>query len=188
MHNLHSKFSLENPGTKISRSRFCTNATETCFTRKFLQPSHLRAIHIPGMSKNPDTFIADNQENLKENLENIDIENIKCTEWKKVNDKGKQKWRQVQTEIDKHTFIEQFMESTREFAMHVERVNIQYREMRRLPQELPEGHVQHGIRNVEKTPTIKHEYTSITSRIPRLPKIETKRYFMLYVTTQNNLV
>jgi hypothetical protein len=155
LHNLYAKFMLENPGTKISKSKFCQmrpkhvllanfcNRTTCLCSRHQNMALKLRALKplLPGISKNPDTFIATDQEKLKENLQNLNVETITYTEWKKVEDKGKQRWKQIQTQVKKDAFICEFMKNANDFYYHVQRVKTQYAEMRKLRNSLPEGHV-----------------------------------------------
>ncbi|MES9879799.1 MAG: hypothetical protein ABW185_02860 [Sedimenticola sp.] len=156
LHNLHAKFALENPYIKISRSTFCSMRPKHillanfCSRRTCLCSRHqnmalkLRAVNVrvTHVSKNPDNLIKENNDNeIRGKLETIKDDEIMYTEWKKVEDKGHMRWKQVQTVQPKSEFIEQFMKDVDAFREHVERVKIQYGQMKKLREDLPDGHV-----------------------------------------------
>ncbi|KAH3834240.1 hypothetical protein DPMN_107560 [Dreissena polymorpha] len=118
LHNLHAKSCLENPGVKISRSRFshmrpqhvlpvnfCNRNTYLCSKHQNVA-LNLKTIYDVAGTKNPDDFIAkyyDTQ--ILEKLNEISKANITYTEWKKQEENGKLRWKQVQTKVMKNDFV-----------------------------------------------------------------------------------
>lgn len=108
LHNLHAKFTLENPGLKISRSRFsfmrpkhvlpvnlCSRNTCLCSRHQNISLK-LKAVQEVFRTKNPDEFIRKYSENtIQEQLR--DKDEVTFTEWKKQEENGKMRWKQVQT-------------------------------------------------------------------------------------------
>ena len=158
MHNLYDKFRLEHPDGKISRAvfyrlrpqhvklvSFSTRATCLCMRHQNMSLK-LRALRNIGLNVNinPDNFLAANQtddEYIKEMFENVTASDIEFTEWKKVQDNGKNRCKQVQATMPKEKFVEAFSKQAQEFDPHVQRVNNQYAEMRRLRENLKDGEV-----------------------------------------------
>ena len=94
------------------------------------------------LQKNPDQFVSENSdEEIRRKLEAIHVKTITFTEWKRVEDKGKLRWKQVQTEIERTKFIELFMRNIQGFREHVERVKVQYGQMRDLRENLDDWHI-----------------------------------------------
>ena len=88
------------------------------------------------VTKNPDQFISENSnDGIRRKLESITTNTIMFSEWKRVEDKGKTMWKQVQTELERSDFIEMFMQNIQGFRDHVERVRVQYAQMRELFKE-----------------------------------------------------
>ena len=154
LHNLHDKFRLENPDSKISRSafskmrpkhvllvNFCNRNTCLCSRHQNIALK-LKAIQEIAGTKNPDDFIAHNTDNeIYEKLQKIDKSNVTYTEWKRQDENGKMRWKQVQTVFSKDRFVAMLTEDVKLFRKHVQRVKTQYGEMRRLRENLQDSHV-----------------------------------------------
>jgi hypothetical protein len=156
MHNLHEKFQIENPTIKISRSCFCkmrpTHVLLASFSsrRTCLCSIHqnmalkLKSIscHV-ACSKNPDNFIKqfESDENLQDELNEKLGDEVVFKQWKKVNDGDKYRWKEVEVKMPKDEFVDHLLKELKTFRCHVERVQTQYREIRRLRENLPDGEV-----------------------------------------------
>ena len=154
LHNLYSKFRLENPETKISRStfskmrpkyillvNFCNRNTCLCSRHQNIALK-IKAIQEVTGTKNPDDFIAKNTDDeVQEKLQNIDKSNVTFIEWKREGDNGKLRWKQVQTVVTIENFTKMFMQDVMDFREHVNRVKNQYSQMRRLRENSNDGHV-----------------------------------------------
>lgn len=82
-----------------------------------------------------------NESWLKEIIQNLMVNQIEFTEWKKVQDNGKIRCKKVQIVMQKDQFITEFTKSSLEFREHVQRVKNQYSEMRNLMENLKDGEV-----------------------------------------------
>ena len=154
LHNLHAKFILENPDTKISRStfsylrpkhvllvNFCSRNTCLCSRHQNIALK-IKAIQIVAGTKNPDKFILTNtDEDIQDKLRQLDESHVTFTEWKRVDESGKIRWKQVQTKVTKAAFVEMFTKDVKEFRAHVDRVKNQYSQMRHRRENLQDGHV-----------------------------------------------
>lgn len=94
---------------------------------------------------NADTFIKDfdTDDNLKQVLEeklNPDTD-ITYKHWKRVNEGEKYRWKEIEENCAKEEFIDCVMKEVSAFRAHVSRGQNQYREMKRLRENLPEGEV-----------------------------------------------
>lgn len=99
----------------------------------------IKAIQDVAGTKNPDNFIGNNSDDdIQENLRKLDKTNVTFNEWKRVEEKGKLRWKQVQTTIIKAEFVDTF---TKGFRAHVNRIKNQYSEMGHLRENLENGHV-----------------------------------------------
>jgi len=162
LHNLHQKFLLEFPETKLSRSSFCklrpVHILLTIFSsrRTCLCTYHQNfALKIKSMQReglrcsgSPDIFIKeyDSDEKLATELRNISTNaEIKYRHWKKVVDGNsevqKYRWKEVEETVTKADFISIVMEELAKFRKHVERVQNQYKELRRLREDLPQNEI-----------------------------------------------
>lgn len=157
LHNLHFKFKLENPDIKISLTTFCSLRPKHVLTANFCSRAtclcsrhqntalKLKAPKNCGaaVNINPDSFIElyPDQEKIDELLEGIDKSDITFSEWKKVQDNGKYRCRQVQTVMPMNTFKDIFRKEIIDFRFHVERVKNHYAEMRQLRENVDDGHV-----------------------------------------------
>ena len=93
-------------------------------------------------TKNPDDFIAKNtNDEVQEKLQNIDKSNVTFIEWKREEDNGKLRWKQVQTVVTVENFTKMFMQDVTDFREHVNRVKNQYSQVRRLRENLNDGQV-----------------------------------------------
>ena len=148
LHNLHRKFCLENPNVKISRAsfsymrpkhlllaNFCNRQTCLCSRHQNLALK-LRSLHNQGvhLSKNPDNVgkQLSNDEIRATISEDLQKEDVQYTEWKKVSENGKLRWRQIQITEKKNDFLEKFMLQVEGFRGHVSRVTKQYSETKKL--------------------------------------------------------
>lgn len=148
LHNLHEKFKIENPVLKISRSCFCkmrpSHVLLACFSpcRTCLCSTHqnmtlkIKSLlpHGEVCSKMPVVFIKqyETDEKLKEELKEKLGDEVAFKQWKKINDGDKYRWKEVEERMPKHTFVEQLLKDLQLFRCHVQRVQSQYREIRRL--------------------------------------------------------
>ena len=159
MHNLWEKFLLENPSIKLSRSQFCklrpSHVLLTSFAsrRTCLCTYHQNfALKIKAMKKNgiqctanPDSFLKEfeTEESLKVVLEK-ELETkteVTYKHWKKVQDVDKYRWKELEECVPKQQFIECVLVELAAFRSHVLRVQNQYREMRKLRENLPENEI-----------------------------------------------
>lgn len=94
-------------------------------------------------SKMPVVFIKqyETDEKLKEELKEKLGDEVAFKQWKKVNDGDKYRWKEVEERMPKHTFVEQLLKDLQLFRCHVQRVQSQYREIRRLRENLPVGEI-----------------------------------------------
>lgn len=157
LHNLFMKFKLEYPDLKISRATFCRLRPEYVLTANFCSRAtclcsrhqntalKLKALKNCGaaVNVNPDCFIEQYQDEVKigELFDGIKKSEITFSEWKKVQDNGKFRCRQVQTVVTMEIFKDIFQKEIAEFRSHVERVKNQYSEMKHLRENLAEGQI-----------------------------------------------
>lgn len=157
IHNLHEKFRLENPEVKVSQALFYRSrpkyfllanfaSRKTCLCSRHqnmaLKLKAMRALRL-NLPKSPDSFIKeqDTNEKLKQTLETGLPDMVKFTQWKKVAEGQKTRWKEVEETVSKVDFITLMESQTTEFRNHVERVKIQYHEMRKLRENLPENEI-----------------------------------------------
>jgi DNA-binding transcriptional regulator GbsR (MarR family) len=102
----------------------------------------MRALGL-NVSKSPDTFIKehDTNENLREAIEPKLPDNVKFTSWKKVVENNKNRWKEVEDIVPRNKFLEIIDNQTTDFRDHVDRVQNQYSEMRKLRENLPENEI-----------------------------------------------
>lgn len=157
LHNLHEKFKIENPELKISRSCFCkmrpfhvllaffsSRRTYLCSTHQNMALKIKSLLpHGEVCSKMPVVFIKqyETDEKLKEELKEKLGDEVAFKQWKKINDGDKYRWKEVEERMPKHTFVEQLLKDLQLFRCHVQRVQSQYREIRRLRENLPAGEI-----------------------------------------------
>lgn len=86
----------------------------------------IKAIQDVAGTKNPDNFIHKNTDaDIQEKLRQIHGPHVTFTEWKRVEESGKMRWKQVQTKVTKAKFIDMFTKDVKEFRAHVDRVKNQ---------------------------------------------------------------
>ncbi|CAC5387896.1 unnamed protein product [Mytilus coruscus] len=157
MHNLHDKFRLENSEMKLSQAKFNRSrpnyfllanfaSRKTCLCSRHQNMAlKLKAMRSLGLnfSKSPDSFIKDQDTNekLRNTLETKLPEEVKFTQWKKVLDGNKQRWKVLEETVKKDEFMTIIENQTTDFRSHVERVKTQYSEMRKLRENLPENEI-----------------------------------------------
>ena len=158
LHNLHEKFLLENPTIKLSRSEFCKlrpphimltsfAARKTCLCTYHQNFSlKIKAMRKEGVrcSANPDVFVKEFQtdESLETVLQNdLPETEMKYKHWKKEHDGEKYRWKEREESIAKKDFIILVLKEVAEFRQHVHRVQNQYREVRRLRENLPQNEI-----------------------------------------------
>ena len=96
----------------------------------------LRSLRREGVTVplNPETFLKSTQPTANE-LENDLPENLKFSQWKRVEaeEKGRKKqvMRIVETEVERTTFIASFENQKNDFSNHVCRVRKQYEEIKK---------------------------------------------------------
>lgn len=158
LHNLYEKFRLENPSVQLSKTTFlrmrpkhilysCFSSRKTClctYHQNFALK--LKAMKNVGLlvSGNPDVFIKtyETNDSVKVLLEQgITENNIKYKHWKKVLDNEKYRWKELEENVTKQQFVEEVITELSSFRQHVLRVQTQYREMRRLRENLPENEI-----------------------------------------------
>ncbi|KAK3610439.1 hypothetical protein CHS0354_016616 [Potamilus streckersoni] len=105
----------------------------------------LKAMRSLGLNlpKSPDAFIKeqDTNEKVKETLETGLPDMVKYTQWKKVVEGQKSRWKEVDEAVAKTDFIHLMDSQTSEFRNHVKRGKVQYQEIRNLRENLPENEV-----------------------------------------------
>ena len=157
LHNLHEKYLLENPSKKVSRTSFynmrskyllCANfaSRRTCLCSRHQNIAlKIKAMRSIGMqcSKSPDVFVReqDTDEKLQKTLQDSIPDEMKYTHWKKITEGTKQRWKEVEENVNKDKFIDLMKEQITDFRKHIERVRNQYAEMRNLRENLPKGEV-----------------------------------------------
>ena len=161
MHNLHVKFSAENPNIKISLSTFCKLRPQNILLTSYLSKSNCLcqkhqncALKLKALRKvldgtvhvtyNPDTMISQypDDESKTALLERIDSDVVTYDEWRRVKDgDGKLRTKIVQSTIPKNDFVALFEKVITEFREHVHRIKVQNGELKKLKEDLPENHV-----------------------------------------------
>ena len=158
LHNLHEKFLLENATVKLSRSEFCKlrpphilltsfAARKTClctYHQNFALK--IKAMRREGIrcSANADVFVKeyDTNEKLETVLQDeLPESDIKYKHWRKELDGEKYRWKEREESIPKRDFISLVLKEVTEFRQHVHRVQNQYREVRRLRENLPQNEI-----------------------------------------------
>jgi hypothetical protein len=137
LNNLHLKFQSENPVCKVSFSTFCRIRPNT-YT--FICTKHqnmvltTRTLKKEGFSvpSNPEKFINSEMDmaTLQEKLpDTVILSQRKRVE---IEDRWKRKYvMRIQDEsMSKHVFVEHLNQQTKEFSEHVNRVNIQYSQIK----------------------------------------------------------
>lgn len=124
----------------------------------------LRALKSSGavVTTNPDQFIKDVERGDEEKgLATITSSNIKYDEWKRVpQDDGKKQMMIVTSEVTKIEFQNFLKREILQFREHIERVNKQWLEVRKLKDNLPAGHVLLQMDFAKKLP-VPHSRSSI---------------------------
>ena len=159
LHNLHQKYLAQNPEETISLSVFCRlrpkhillasfGSRKTCLCQKHenmcLKLKALKALCVT-TTTNADAFVRENTTaSVIEKLEKLPHEQICFAEWKRVDVSAKgrtfKRMKIVQCEESRYQFIEKFQTELNSFREHVQRVAIQYAEIRRLKQVIPSKH------------------------------------------------
>jgi len=156
LHNIHGKFLLENPNIKVSKSVFYKmkpahilyanfSSRKTCLCTKHqnvaLKIRCLRGFGIQA-PKNPDIFIKEfkDNESVLLAIEEKCPGEIKFFNWKRVQDNEKIRWKEIEEKSSKEEFKEIMQRELSAFRDHVDRVTTQYREMKKLRENLPDGH------------------------------------------------
>lgn len=151
--NLHQKFCMENPRIKVSRATFCRYrpkhilpvsfaVRKTCLCTKHQNMSlKLKAIkqHTAlQYTNNVDTFFSKHtDDDIKESLTVIEAQQIRYSTWKKVDTgDGKKRMKVVEEEKRKEEFIDMFMGECETIRYHISLVQNQYREVKRLKENL----------------------------------------------------
>jgi len=104
----------------------------------------LRALHNLGFecTQNPDLFEKVQDENtIRELFANPSTDTIKYSEWVKVQEENKYRYKLIQKEEKVQVFEKMFLETFHDFSAHVKRVQHQFKEMKSLRSELPDGQV-----------------------------------------------
>lgn len=156
MSNLRMKFVTETT-TKISLATFCRlrpkyiRLTKYITRNKCLCQKHqnmallLRGAKCVGadVPLSPDEYARKLKEANPQNLiTSVKNPLIKYQQWMKVSeDDGKKRTKVVEKEVETEAFCKKFLEASTEFKEHVNRVNLQYKAMKELKDNLPEGHI-----------------------------------------------
>ncbi|VDH94171.1 Hypothetical predicted protein [Mytilus galloprovincialis] len=155
--NLYEKFKLENPTIHISRTVFYKLRPPHIILADFanrktcLCSKHQNlALKIKGLkngglrcSKNPDILIKEfpTNEEILEQINMLESTAIKFTQWKRVPDGTKMRFKEIEETLSKADFCIKFDKDLAEFRDHVDRVHTQYSELKRLRENLPENEV-----------------------------------------------
>ena len=161
--NLHERFMLENPECRCSFNFFYQQRPANVLTSKYLTKDTaccqkhqnfqllMKALGkaIPNVKclTSPDAFIEEynTEDKIHELLNRFDYESdvshIKYQEWGRVQDEsdGKQKTRIIQKEAEVAQFMEDFLKKYVLFVKHASNATHQYRQQRRLKQNLKYG-------------------------------------------------
>ena len=155
--HLHLKFLSENPDCKVSFSTFCRIRPKYIQLCAFISRScclctkhqnmvlTTKTLRKEGFSvpTNPEKFI--NSEIDMATLQEKLPDTVILSQWKRIEieDRGKRKHvMRIQDEtMSKHVFVEHLNQQTKEFSEHVNRVNIQYSQIKCLKENLPNTHV-----------------------------------------------
>ena len=155
MMNLYEKYKFENPGIKMSRTcfyklkpyhailaDFANRCTCLCIRHQNMSLK-IKALCNLGLrlSKNPDVIIKAHETNgeILAMIDSLEITSVKYFNWKRVDDGNKMRYKEVEKNVGKQAFIEQFDKELSEFRQHAKRVTVQYNEMRRLRESLSEN-------------------------------------------------
>ena len=159
LHSIYEKFITENPESKISKTQFCRlrprHILLTCFSSRktCLCKYHqnfalkLKAMRSEGVkcSASPDVFLKEFSDDkaLEEVLRTTmdPDKETKYKKWKRVQTGDKYRWKEMEEIVDKDTFIFTIMDELAAIRKHVERIQNQYAEMRRLRQNLPKDEI-----------------------------------------------
>lgn len=155
--NLHIKFLSENPNVHISMATFYRARPRhlalanfvsrlSCLCQRHqnmaLKLKSLKSLNIINTT-NPDQFIRDTTiEQVRDLADKIPNAEIRYDQWKRVKvDDGKLKTKLVQEVLTVGVFKEMFLKDVADFKEHTERVTNQFREVKYLKENLPNGHV-----------------------------------------------
>lgn len=144
---------LENPTQKISKSLFYSfrpshimlanfASRKTCLCSRHQNMSlKMRALINIGIQcpKNPDDCIEqfETNESITTKIRDVDVDVITFKQWKRVQDGNKFRHKEVEEQLPKDDFIALFDKDLTEFREHVARVQHQYKELRKLRENLP---------------------------------------------------
>ena len=153
--NLYLKFKSENQDTKISFTTFCRSRPSYIYKTAMLSRvsclcfKHQNAsLLVKALRKHID--ITANPEKVSENKLSEDLlrdklpDEVTLSQWTRIEteEKGKKKTvtRIVEKVVPREQFIEQSNTQLDEFKQHVDRVHVQYEQIKLLKQTLPEHH------------------------------------------------
>lgn len=124
MMNLYEKYKFENPGIKMSRTCFYklrpshviladfANRRTCLYTRHPNMSLKIKALCNLGLrlSKNPDVIIKAHETNgeILAMIDSLEITSVKYFNWKRVDDGNKMRYKEVEENVGKQAFIEQF--------------------------------------------------------------------------------
>ena len=151
IHNLHSKFRAENPNIRVGKTAFAQrrpkyiiptsfSSRRTCLCQHHQNMSlKQRALKTLGVqvSTSPDVFIANyKDENAVQELVNKLPAGVNFSHWKRVDEDGKKKMKILAVDIEKEKFGELFRKEVESFRGHAKRVQIQYKQLKILKENL----------------------------------------------------
>lgn len=186
MMNLYGIFKLERPDIKISKTCFfklrhphvmlahiasrrtclCTRHQNLALKIKSLQNAGLKC------SKNPDVLIKEYKTNadLVDAMNALDVTVVKYLKWKRVDDGQKMQYKKEEEHLSKAEFVKHIDSEVEEFREHVNRIHVQYQEMRKLRETLSGEEIviwmdfaeNYGCTSVEKVQSAYWNATAIT--------------------------
>lgn len=155
--NLYEKFKLENPEIQMSRTVFYKLRPphiilvdfanrKTCLCSKHQNLAlKIKGLNNVGLrcSKNPDMLIKEFtiNEEILEQINSLESTTIKFTQWKRVPDGTKMRFKEIEETVTKADFCVKFDKDLTEFRDHVDRVHTQYSQLKTLRENLPENEV-----------------------------------------------
>lgn len=186
MLNLFEKFKLERPDIKISKTCFfklrpppvmlahfasrrtclCTRHQNLALKIKSLQNAGLKC------SKNPDVLIREYETDvdLVDAINALDVTVVNYLKWKRVDDGQKMRYKEVEEHLSKAEFVKHIDSEVVEFREHVNRIHVQYQEMRKLRETLSGEEIviwmdfaeNYGCTSVEEVQSADWNATAIT--------------------------
>ncbi len=155
---LYDKFISENPGTKLSFTSFCRIrpkyiqltsliTRDTCLcTRHQNMSLTLKAVNreITSTAIKGERALEDKNDLLKKIQENFISDSITIGQWKRVETEAKGQKKMVMKIVDsqmtKTEFLDHITKQLEEFDDHVQRIRMQFKEMKTLKENLDAGH------------------------------------------------